>query len=284
MADYSQLGGRITSEDKLPPGRRVATSDDLELSTYLEIAKGLEGVGGDDQQSANEGIVVIDFGSQYSHLIARRIRELKVYSEIAPAADNWESVRHMNPKGVILSGGPASVYEDGAPLIPDWVFEQKLPILGICYGMQALVHQLGGKIAPGDKQEFGYAVLHQDDAKGSLFHELPPSFQVWMSHGDRVESLPPGFSGLAYTENSPVAAIGNGDNMFGLQFHPEVNHTPLGQSILENFLFRACGCVGTWTPGNVVSDSIFRIREQVGDGRVICALSGGVDSAVTAAL
>ena len=179
---------------------------------------------------------------------------------------------------------PASAYEDGAPLIPDWVFERRLPILGICYGMQALVHQLGGKVAPGAKQEFGSAVLHQDDAKGALFNGLPPSFQVWMSHGDQVESLPPGFASLAYTENSPVAAIGNGDNMFGLQFHPEVNHTPLGQSILENFLFRACGCVGTWTPGNVVADSITRIREQVGDGRGICALSGGVDSAVTAGL
>ena len=190
----------------------------------------------------------------------------------------------MNPKGIILSGGPASVYADGAPLVPDWVFERRLPLLGICYGMQALVHQLGGRVAPGDKQEYGSAVLHQDAAAAPLFTGLPPSFQVWMSHGDRVETLPPGFKSLAYTENSPVAAIGNGDNIFGLQFHPEVNHTPLGQSILENFLFRACGCVGAWTPGNVVADSISRIREQVGDGRVICALSGGVDSAVTAAL
>ena len=258
----------------------------MELSAYLEIAQGREGVGAnaDGQQSVNEGIVVIDFGSQYSHLIARRVRELKVYSEIAPVTDNWESVRHMNPKGIILSGGPASVYADGAPLVPDWVFERRLPLLGICYGMQALVHQLGGRVAPGDKQEYGSAVLHQDAAAAPLFTGLPPSFQVWMSHGDRVETLPPGFKSLAYTENSPVAAIGNGDNIFGLQFHPEVNHTPLGQSILENFLFRACGCAGAWTPGNVVADSISRIREQVGDGRVICALSGGVDSAVTAAL
>ena len=259
------------------------------MSAYLEIAKGLEGVGPEDedgQRSVSEGVVVIDFGSQYSHLIARRIRELKVYSVISQSKGSWDSVKHLNPKGVILSGGPASVYEDGAPQIPDWVFERGLPVLGICYGMQALVHQLGGKVSPGAKQEFGYAVLHQDESKSGsvLFNELPPSFQVWMSHGDRVETLPPGFTGMAYTENSPVAAIGNGDNLFGIQFHPEVNHTPLGQDILRNFLFKACGCKGDWTPDNVVHDSIKNIRKQVGDGRVICALSGGVDSAVTAGL
>jgi len=277
----------------LPQGRRVATSDDLEVSAYLEIAKGLEGVGPDEddgQKSVNEGIVVIDFGSQYSHLIARRIRELKVYSMIAQSKSTWDSVKHLNPKGVILSGGPASVYEEGAPQIPSWVFEQRLPVLGICYGMQALVHQLGGKVSPGAKQEFGYAVLHQDGpdsetgAGSVLFNGLPTEFQVWMSHGDRVETLPPGFSGMAYTENSPVAAIGNGENMFGIQFHPEVNHTPLGQDILNNFLFKACECKADWTPGNVVQDSIKNIRAQVGDGKVICALSGGVDSAVTAGL
>ena len=178
-------------------------------------------------------------------------------------------------------------------MIPDWVFERKLPVLGICYGMQALVHQLGGSVARGTKQEFGHATLNQDSPSAGwglpggrppLFNDLPPSFQVWMSHGDRVETLPAGFASLAFTENSPVAAIGNGRDLFGLQFHPEVNHTPLGTEILNNFLFRICGCEGSWTPGNVASDAIARIREQVGDGRVICALSGGVDSAVTAAL
>ena len=259
------------------------------MSAYLEIAKGLEGVGPEDQdgrRSVGEGVVVIDFGSQYSHLIARRVRDLKVYSVISQSKSTWDTVKHLNPKGVILSGGPASVYEDGAPKIPDWVFEKRLPVLAICYGMQALVHQLGGKVSPGAKQEFGYAVLHQDESKSGsiLFNELPPSFQVWMSHGDQIETLPPGFTGMAYTENSPVAAFGNGENMFGIQFHPEVNHTPLGQDILKNFLFRVCGCKDDWTPGNVVHDSIKNIREQVGDGRVICALSGGVDSAVTAGL
>ena len=265
----------------------MATSDDLEVSTYLEVAKKLEGVGSDtdgDPHAVNEGIVVIDFGSQYSHLIARRIRELKVYSEIVPTSSSWESVKRFSPKGVILSGGPASVYADGAPRIPDWVFEKRLPVLGICYGMQALVHQLGGKVVPGDVQEYGSAVLHQNGSDSPLFHGMPPSFQVWMSHGDKITDLPPGFSSLAYTENSPMAGLGNGGHIYGLQFHPEVNHTPLGSSILDNFLTQVCGCSKTWTPGNFVNDSIHRIREQVGDGQVICALSGGVDSAVTAML
>ena len=282
-----------TTTSKLPLGRRVAASDDLEVSAYLEIASGAEAESPGSSRQVNEGIAVIDFGSQYSHLIARRVRELKVYSEIASPQDPWEKIERINPKGIILSGGPASVYEDGAPLIPSWVFERRLPVLGICYGMQALVHQLGGSVARGTKQEFGHATLNQDSpsagwglpgGRPTLFHDLPPSFQVWMSHGDRVEELPQGFSSLAFTENSPVAAIGNGLDMFGLQFHPEVNHTPLGTDILNNFLFRICGCGGSWTPGNVASDAIARIREQVGDGRVICALSGGVDSAVTAAL
>ena len=268
----------------MPRGRRVATSDDLEVSAYLEIAEGRASEAENEPQSVNEGIIVIDFGSQYSHLIARRIRELKVYSEVFTASSTWETVRHINPKGVILSGGPASVYDPGAPRIPDWVFERDLPVLGICYGMQALVHQLGGEVVPGQAQEYGSAVLHQDGGEASLFTELPPTFQVWMSHGDRIAALPPGFSSLAYTENSPVAALGDGKRIFGLQFHPEVNHTPLGLSILENFLVRACNCRASWTPGNFVNDSINRIQEQVGDGRVICALSGGVDSAVTAML
>jgi GMP synthase (glutamine-hydrolysing) len=268
----------------LPRGRRVATSDDLEVSAYLEIAEGRASESESETQSVNEGIVVIDFGSQYSHLIARRIRDLKVYSEIFTASSTWETVRHINPKGVILSGGPASVYDPGAPRIPDWVFERDLPVLGICYGMQALVHQLGGEVVPGQAQEYGSAVLHQNGGEAPLFTELPPTFQVWMSHGDRIAALPPGFSSLAYTENSPVAALGDGKSIFGLQFHPEVNHTPLGQSILENFLVQACKCRESWTPGNFVNDSIKRIQEQVGDGEVICALSGGVDSAVTAML
>jgi len=280
-----------TTEDRLPRGRRVATSDDLEGSAYLEIAEGVASeaaagprAGGPEPQGVSQGIAVIDFGSQYTHLIARRIRDLNVYSEIVRASASWESVQHLNPRGVILSGGPASVYASGAPLVPSWVFEKRIPVLGICYGLQALVHQLGGKVVPGQKQEYGSAELHENATGSPLFQGLPPSFQVWMSHGDRVEALPPGFSSLAYTENSPVAALGDGDRIFGIQFHPEVQHTPLGTTILENFLFRICGCQADWTPGNFVGVSISRIRDQVGDGKVICALSGGVDSAVTALL
>ncbi len=238
--------------------------------------------------SIGEGVVIIDFGSQYSHLISRRARELKVYSEVVTASSTWERVtERILPKGVILSGGPASVYEQGAPLIPGWVFEQQLPVLGICYGMQALVHQLGGVVAPGDRREYGSATLSQhaaNEAEGGLFAGMPSDFQVWMSHGDRVDSLPTGFASVARSDNSPYAAISNGETLFGLQFHPEVEHTPLGQEILENFLYRVCDCRGTWTPENFVSDSIHRIRNQIGDGRAICALSGGVDSSVAALL
>ncbi len=282
---------------RLPRDSGVAASDDSGVSGNLGIAgiaQGPERVGstvepapeaaGATRRSVTEGVVVVDFGSQYSHLIARRIRELKVYSEIVPASATWDAVAKLNPKGVVLSGGPASVYEPGAPQVPSWVLERGLPVLGICYGMQALAHQMGGKVTPGLKQEYGSATLHQNPPTGPLFQGLPPSFQVWMSHGDRVDFLPPDSTTLAFTENSPVAAMGVGDRIFGLQFHPEVNHTPLGTAILENFLIRICQCQGTWTPGNFLNDAIARVREQVGDRKVICALSGGVDSTVTAAL
>ena len=278
----------------VPRDSGVAASDESGVSGSLGIAQRPERVGptvesapdaaGANPRSVTEGVVVVDFGSQYSHLIARRIRELKVYSEIVPASATWDTVAKLNPKGVVLSGGPASVYEPGAPQVPSWVLERGLPVLGICYGMQALAHQMGGKVTPGLKQEYGSATLHQNPPAGPLFQGLPPSFQVWMSHGDRVDFLPPDSTTLAFTENSPVAAMGVGDRIFGLQFHPEVNHTPLGTSILENFLIRICQCHGTWTPGNFLSDAIARVREQVGDRKVICALSGGVDSTVTAAL
>lgn len=238
--------------------------------------------------SVGEGIVIIDFGSQYSHLISRRAREMKVYSEVVTASASWDRAsERIVPKGVILSGGPASVYEKGAPSIPGWVFDQQLPVLGICYGMQALVHQLGGRVAPGDKREYGPASLTRCagvNQESDLFQGMPDSFQVWMSHGDRVEALPKGFTAVGNSDNSSFAAISDGEKYFGLQFHPEVEHTPLGQAILKNFLYQVCGCQGTWTPRNFVADSVSRIREQVGEGRAICALSGGVDSSVAALL
>jgi GMP synthase (glutamine-hydrolysing) len=212
------------------------------------------------------------------------VRESKVYCEIIPHDAGWESVAHLNPKGVILSGGPASVYETDAPLAPSWVYDSGKPVLGICYGMQAMVYQLGGKVAPASKKEYGNALLHQNKSGEPLFSGLPESMPVWMSHGDHITEVPAGFKALAHTDNSPIAVLGNGRGMLGLQFHPEVVHTPRGKELLENFLFKVCGCDGLWTPGNFVSDTVETIRNQVGDGKVICALSGGVDSAVAAAL
>ncbi len=269
--------------------RRIATSGDIEVSTYLEIAKEIAG----EQPSApkeaippvqREAIIVIDFGSQYSLLIARRVREYQVYCELVSPDTPWEKIAPLNPRGFILSGGPASVYESGAPLAPAYIYESRLPILGICYGMQVLTHQLGGQVAPGAKREYGHAILHLSDVDSPIFVDLPPSTPVWMSHADRIEQLPPGFTTLAYTENSPFAAMGNDEKVFGLQFHPEVAHTPEGKTILKNFVYRICGCKGNWTIGNFISDSMAKIKQQVGKGKVISALSGGVDSAVTATL
>ena len=277
----------MADEPQPTKSSRLTTSDDLEVAAYLEIARERSGQAsqpGPPPRAQRESVLVIDFGSQYSQLIARRVRESSVYCEIVPHSAPWESVAHLNPMGIILSGGPASVYEDGAPLAPAWVYDSRLPVLGICYGMQAMVHQLGGKVAPAAKREYGHAVLHQNVSDAPIFHGLPPSIPVWMSHGDQIAEPPPGFAATAYTDNSPVAVIGNGRGMLGIQFHPEVAHTPQGRVLLENFLFRICGCRKLWTAGNFVNDSIQAVKDQVGDGNVICALSGGVDSAVAATL
>jgi GMP synthase (glutamine-hydrolysing) len=231
-----------------------------------------------------EAVVILDFGSQYSWLIAKRVRECQVYCEVLPFDAPWERAATLKPKGFILSGGPASVYDPEAPLAPAYVYESQLPTLGICYGMQVLAHQLGGKVATGVKQEYGLALLHHSVPDTPLFSGLPSPMPVWMSHGDQVLELPPGFTTLAYTENSPIAAMGNEQGLIGLQFHPEVTHTPQGKDILKNFLYKVCGCKGTWTSANFVSESIEKIKQQVGGGKVICALSGGVDSTVTATL
>ncbi len=266
---------------------RVSTSDDIEVSTYLEIAKELRG-----EQSVpepellppgeRETIVVFDFGSQYSMLIARRIRECHVYCEIVPYDTPWEKIASLNPKGFVLSGGPASVYSPGAPLAPTYIYEKSLPIMGICYGMQAITYQLGGQVSPGEKHEYGHAILHTSAEDYPLFAGLPTSIPVWMSHGDRIIEMPLGFKVLAYTESSPVAAMGNDRGICGLQFHPEVVHTPQGKNIFQNFVYGICGCKGNWTPARFIDESMDKIRQQVGKGKVICALSGGVDSAVTA--
>jgi GMP synthase (glutamine-hydrolysing) len=273
--------------DRKEDSFRVSTSDDLEVSAYLEIAKQKAGespVEGKAPRAEREVVVVLDFGSQYSLLITRRIRECHVYSELMPYDSPWEKIAALKPRGLILSGGPASVYTDNAPLAPSYVYESHLPILGICYGMQALTRQLGGKVIPGIKREYGHAVLHQSAVKSPIFDGLPQSMTVWMSHGDEIAEMPQGFSALGYTENSPIAAMGNEQGIIGLQFHPEVAHTPNGKDILRNFLYKICGCSGNWTSGSFIAESVERIKKQVGGGRVICALSGGVDSSVTAAL
>ena len=271
--------------------RRVAATDDLEVSTYLEIAGSKVGQAETPHPDAQaerahqpETVVVLDFGSQYSMLIARRVRECHVYCEILPYNAPAEQVAKLNPRGFILSGGPASVYEPSAPMAPAYIYESGVPILGICYGMQALTHQLGGKVSSGLKREYGHAVLRQNVVDHPIFKGLPLEMPVWMSHGDEISEPPPGFSSLAYTDNAPVAVLGNDQGIIGLQFHPEVSHTPNGADILKNFLYEVCGCKGTWTPASFISEATDRIRDQVGGGKVICALSGGVDSAVTAAL
>ena len=268
--------------------RRIATTGDIEVATYLQIAKKM---GGEQPSPAREtislereSIVVIDFGSQYSLLIARRVRECNVYCELVSCDTPWEKIAPLNPKGFILSGGPASVYQPNAPLAPAYIYESHLPVLGICYGMQVITQQLGGQVTSGIKQEYGHAVLHLSDSKSPLFAGLDNSVPVWMSHGDRIEVMPPGFKAVAHTENTPVAVMGNDQGIYGLQFHPEVAHTPQGKILLKNFVCQICGCGGIWTMGSFINESIARIREQVGTGKVITALSGGVDSAVVATL
>ena len=277
----------MNEDQGLDSTRRITSSDDLEVSAYLEISQEKAGYGTaseGEMSPQRESILIVDFGSQYSRLIARRVRESSVYCEIVSYNTKWGAVEGLNPKGIILSGGPASVYDERSPLAPLWVFESGLPVLGICYGMQVLVHQLGCKVAASTKKEYGHAVLHQNKPNESLFTGLPQSLSVWMSHADQVTELPPGFVSMAHTDNSPIAVVGNDKGILGIQFHPEVVHTPQGSNIIENFLTKTCNMGQTWTPGNFVSDSVNRIREQIGKGKVICALSGGVDSAVAATL
>jgi GMP synthase (glutamine-hydrolysing) len=276
-------------QNKETKSRRVATSDDIEVSTYLEIAKELQGEQPTAETEAvtpskRETIVIIDFGSQYSRLIARRVRECNVYCELIPYDAPWEKIAALEPKGFILSGGPSGVYEEGAPLAPVEIYDTHLPVMGICYGMQVLVYQLGGQVTPGVKREYGHAILHISNESSPLLADLPASISVWMSHGDQIMQVPPEFNSFAYTENSTTAVIGNENNIFGLQFHPEVVHTPEGKTILRNFLYKVCGCHGNWTPKNFIAESIQMVQERAQGGRVICALSGGVDSAVAATL
>ncbi len=229
-------------------------------------------------------IIVINFGSQYVQLIARRVRELGVYSEILSWDAPLEEIKRKNPYGIIFSGGPASVYEPDAPLPPQGIYQIGIPILGICYGLQVVAHQLGGRVVKADHQEYGRAPL-RIIKPDPLFEGIPESFDVWMSHADRVEELPPGFERIADSPGSPNAVIAGKDKkIYGLQFHPEVAHTEHGKEILGNFLFRICGARKNWEMGDFIEEKVKEIRHQVGDATVISALSGGVDSTVASVL
>ncbi len=258
-----------------------------------------------------QAIIVLDFGSQYSRLITRRVRECHVYSELVPATTTLAQLQqnpHLDIKGFILSGGPASVYDEQAPACDPAILDSGLPVLGICYGMQLLAHQLGGHVAPASgRREYGPAILEtlagaaSDQRYFRIFEGIDATpaqtnpldqpgavtslrMPVWMSHGDSVDMLPNGFKVLACTDSNPVAAIANAQGMVGLQFHPEVTHTPQGKEIMRNFLYRICGCSPGWTTGSMIEEAVAQIRQRAGHERVICGLSGGVDSAVTALL
>jgi GMP synthase (glutamine-hydrolysing) len=238
---------------------------------------------------SSESIVILDFGSQFTRLIARRVREAQVYCEILPHEASWEQVAALNPRGLILSGGPASVYEEGAPQLPDYVLESGLPVLGICYGMGLLARALGGQVEAANRREYGQADV-ETDATAALFAQLPNPLSVWMSHGDHIAAPPPDFRITAQTRNTPVAAMegrspGKQAPIIGVQFHPEVNHTQHGTDIIRHFLYDVCGCKGDWTADIFVHTAVELIRDRVGPtDHAICALSGGVDSAVAATL
>ncbi|MFZ0709912.1 MAG: glutamine-hydrolyzing GMP synthase [Terrimicrobiaceae bacterium] len=234
--------------------------------------------------SPEDKIVILDFGSQYTQVIARRVRECRVYSEILPFWTTSASLRAIVPKGIILSGGPASVYAPKAPRLDRGLYELGIPILGICYGLQLIASDLGGAVERSAQREYGPGKLRVD-RRSDLFRGLPAELDVWNSHGDKITKLPEGFRALGRTENSPHAVIGDiKRRIYGLQFHPEVAHTPRGKVIVENFVHRICGCKSQWTMGSFIERTCVQIREEVGDSRVILGLSGGVDSSVAAAL
>ena len=234
--------------------------------------------------TATEEIVVLDYGGQYSQLIARRVRDCGVFSELLPSHVPLEEIEKRKPRGIILSGGPASVYAEGAPKLERGLLELGVPVMGICYGMQLLVHELGGRVEEAEVGEFGRSDLKVIEP-GILLKGMPREQTCWMSHRDTVIEPPPGFIALASSSVSPVAAVEDSERgIYGIQFHPEVVHTPYGQEILTRFLTEVCGCERTWSAAGIVEDQIERIRRQVGDGKVICGLSGGVDSSVAALL
>jgi GMP synthase (glutamine-hydrolysing) len=234
-----------------------------------------------------ENILILDYGSQYTQLIARRVRELHVYCEIHPFNISIEKVKEFSPKGIILSGGPSSVYAAGAPISDKRIFDLGVPVLGICYGLQLIAFQLGGEVDKAARREFGRAklIVDPDESRDGIFKDVERATDVWMSHGDSLTKLPPGFQPIAHSENAPICAIRNeAKKIFGVQFHPEVMHTKEGKKILGNFLFEICRCKGDWSAASFIERSIKEIQAKVGSRKVLCALSGGVDSSVAAVL
>jgi len=230
-------------------------------------------------------ILVLDFGSQYTQLIARRLRENGVYAEIVPYSESIADIKSRNPQGIVLSGGPASVYAEDAYKVDAGIFNLGLPILGICYGMQTIAHYLGGSVVPADHHEYGKARLKVVDTKSPILKDITDNEIVWMSHGDRVETLPTDFKVIGTSENSPYAAISNEEKkIYAFQFHPEVVHSVEGAILLKNFAKHICGCESTWNMGNFAKEQMAKIKAQVGNKKVLCGVSGGVDSSVVATL
>jgi GMP synthase (glutamine-hydrolysing) len=286
--------GKTIHGEAANAGHRVLAPDDAEVEAYLETAlKAPATVRADDDRPAEpDTVVVLDFGSQFAQLIARRVRELNVYSELLPHDTPWAEIERRRPKAIILSGGPNSVYDEGAPKPDPAIWRGQIPVLGICYGAQLMAHELGGDVLPATKREYGPATVTITE-DGGLFAGLDRDQPVWMSHGDSITRLPDGFRPTAQTDSSPFAGlIDPARNLYGIQFHPEVVHTPRGRDVLRNFVLGIVGARPTWTPANFIDQTVADIRSRVdahagataSHGLVICALSGGVDSAVAAAL
>ncbi len=277
--------GRTVHGEQANAGHRVLAPDDAEVEAYLEQA--LNAPPAARAEEAPEGpdtIVILDFGSQFAQLIARRVRELNVYSELLPHDTPWSEIERRHPKGIILSGGPSSVYDPDAPRADAGLWSGRIPVLGICYGLQLMAHELGGEVVPSAKREYGPASVQVTRADG-LFAGLEREQPVWMSHGDAILRPPEGFQATAQTDSTPYAGlVDHSRGLYGIQFHPEVVHTPQGRDILRNFVVEIAGASPTWTPAGFVDSNVAAIRDRVGDGHVICALSGGVDSAVAATL
>ncbi len=278
--------GRTVHGEAANAGHRVLAPDDAEVEAYLEQALHAPPPQRVETEAPEqpETVAILDFGSQFAQLIARRVRELNVYSELLPHDTPMAELERRGVKAVILSGGPSSVYDENAPRADPALWSGRIPVLGICYGLQLMAHELGGEVVPSQKREYGPATVSLTDADG-LFAGIDREQPVWMSHGDSILRPPEGFRATAQTDASPYAGLADpGRNLYGIQFHPEVVHTPIGREVLRNFVVGIAGMRQTWTPANLVDTTVAEIRERVGDGHVICALSGGVDSAVAATL